>query len=57
VGLTRKSLGFFGIQPPGSAAVTVSSIMSRIMPGEYFFPLRVCALCCVETTTLVQPTG
>ncbi len=31
--------------------------MSLTMPGVYFLPLRVCALCCVETTTLVQPTG
>ena len=31
--------------------------MSLTMPGEYFLPLRVCALCWVETTTLVQPTG
>ena len=27
------------------------------MPGVYFLPLRLCALCWVETTTLVQPTG
>ena len=27
------------------------------MPGVYFLPLRFCALCCVETTTLVQPTA
>src|SRR3974377_178354 len=57
VGLTRKSLGRFGIHPLGSADVTVSSIISRIIPGEYFLPLRFCALCWVETTTLVQPTG
>ena len=31
--------------------------MSLTMPGVYFLPLRVCALCWVETTTLVQPTG
>ena len=33
------------------------AIISLTMPGVYFLPLRVCALCCVETTTLVQPTG
>ena len=27
------------------------------MPGLYFLPLRVSALCWVETTTLVQPTA
>ena len=27
------------------------------MPGVYFLPLRFSALCWVETTTLVQPTG
>ena len=27
------------------------------MPGVYFLPLRFCALCWVETTTLVQPTA
>ena len=27
------------------------------MPGVYFLPLRFSALCCVETTTLVQPTA
>ena len=27
------------------------------MPGEYFLPLRVSALCWVETTTLLQPIG
>src|SRR3974390_1854599 len=57
VGLTRKSPDFFGIQPLGSADSTVSAIISRTIPGEYFLPLRVCALCCVDTTTLVQPTG
>src|ERR1700744_2016793 len=57
VGLTRKSLDFAGIQPSGSAEVTASSIISLTMPGVYFLALRVCALCCVDTTTLVQPTG
>src|SRR5579872_6082885 len=57
VGLTRKSLGFFGIHPFGSADSTVSAIRSLTMLGVYFLPLRVCALCWVETTTLVQPTG
>src|SRR5262249_30759671 len=57
VGLTRKSDGRFGIQPSGSAEVTASSIMSLTMLGVYFLPLRVCALCWVETTTLVQPVG
>jgi hypothetical protein len=57
VGLTRKSFAFFGIQPSGSADSTASPISSLTMPGVYFLPLRVCALCCVDTTTLVQPTG
>src|SRR6202012_6164620 len=57
VGLTRKSLGRFGIQPFGSADSTASEINSRTMPGVYFLPLRVCGLCWVETTTFVQPTG
>jgi hypothetical protein len=57
VGLTRKSLGRFGIQPLGSAEATVSSIILRIIAGEYFLPLRFCALCWVDTTTLVQPIG
>src|ERR1700760_620458 len=57
VGLTRKSDDFFGIQPSGKADATVAAISSLTMPGVYFLPLRVCALCCVETTTLVQPTG
>ena len=39
------------------ASSTASLIISLTMPGAYFLPLRVCALCCVETTTLVQPTG
>src|SRR6187431_1143909 len=57
VGLTRKSTAFFGIQPFGSADSTASPITSLIIAGEYFLPLRVSALCCVDTTTLVQPTG
>src|SRR5512141_1690583 len=57
VGLTRKSDGRCGIQPLGSADSTASAIISLIKPGVYFLPLRLCALCCVETTTLVQPTG
>ena len=57
VGLTRKSEVFVGIQPFGSADSTASPIRSLTMPGVYFLPLRVCALCWVETTTLVQPTG
>src|SRR6185436_16049768 len=57
VGLTRKSDAFFGIQPLGSADATASPIMSLIRPGVYFLPLRLFSLCCVETTTLVQPTG
>src|SRR6478672_2326896 len=57
VGLTRKSEDFFGIQPSGSADATVSAINSFTMPGVYFLPLRLEALCCVETTTLVQPTA
>src|SRR5882724_4007812 len=57
VGLTRKSDDFDGIQPFGSADSTASAIMSLIRPGVYFLPLRLCSLCCVETTTLVQPTG
>src|SRR5262245_66549100 len=57
VGLTRKSDAFFGIQPFGSADSTASPIRSLTMPGLYFLPLRVCALCWVDTTTLVQPIG
>src|SRR5207302_470861 len=57
VGLTRKSLARFGIQPSGSAEATASPIKSLTIAGEYFFPFRVSALCCVETTTLVQPIG
>ncbi len=57
VGLTRKSAFFFGIQPFGSEDSTAVEIRSLIMPGEYFFLLRFSALCCVETTTLVQPTA
>src|SRR4029077_14370426 len=57
VGLTRKSESFFGIQPFGSAEATASPIRSLTMLGVYFLPLRVAALCWVETTTLVQPTG
>src|SRR5262245_54085338 len=57
VGLTRKSEAFFGIQPFGSAEATASLISSLTMLGVYFLPLRVAALCWVETTTLVQPTG
>jgi len=57
VGLTRKSLARFGIQPSGSAEATASPIKSFTIAGEYFFPFRVSALCCVETTTLVQPMG
>src|SRR5262245_63612333 len=55
--VTRKSDGFFGIQPFGRADSTASVIISLIRPGVYFLPLRLCALCWVETTTLVQPTG
>src|SRR6516225_7722671 len=57
VGLTRKSFDRFGIQPSGSAEATASPIKSFTIAGEYFLPLRVSALCCVETTTLVHPTG
>src|SRR5471032_3006650 len=57
VGLTKKSEPLFGIQPFGSADATASPIRSLTMLGEYFLPLRLCALCWVETTTLVQPTG
>src|SRR6266849_2030282 len=57
VGLTRKSDDFFGIQPSGNAEATASPIRSFTIAGEYFLPLRVSALCCVDTTTLVQPTG
>src|SRR5882724_4247347 len=32
-------------------------IISLIRPGEYFLLLRLFSLCCVETTTLVQPTA
>src|SRR5579871_2630450 len=57
VGFTRKSDGRFGIQPFGSADSTASAIMSLTMPGVYFLLLRFFSLCCVDTTTLVQPTG
>src|SRR4029079_17124868 len=57
VGWTRKSEAFFGIQPFGSADSTVAEIRSLTIAGVYFLPLRVSALCWVETTTLVQPTG
>src|ERR1700681_3483454 len=57
VGLTRKSDDFFGIQPFGKADSTAVLIMSLIRPGVYFLPLRLFSLCCVDTTTLVQPTG
>src|ERR1700730_16156377 len=57
VGLTRKSDAFFGIHHSGRAEATASAISSLTMLGVYFLPLRVSALCCVDTTTLVQPTG
>src|SRR5215475_14579579 len=57
VGLTRKSDAFLGIHPSGSAEATVSAIISLTMLGVYFLPLRLSALCWVDTTTLVQPTG
>src|SRR5271169_2653687 len=57
VGLTRKSEDFDGIQPFGSADSTAVEIISLIRPGVYFLLLRLFSLCCVETTTLVQPTG
>src|SRR5260370_13774938 len=57
VGLTRKSDGFFGIQPFGSADSTAVEIISLIRPGVYFLLLRLFSLCCVDTTTLVQPVG
>src|SRR4029079_15191965 len=57
VGLTRKSDALFGIQPFGNADSTALSIISRTMPGVHFFLLRFSALCCVDTTTFVQPTG
>src|SRR5258705_10850383 len=57
VGLTRKSDGFFGIQSFGSADSTAVEIISLIRPGVYFLLLRLFSLCCVDTTTLVQPTG
>src|SRR4029077_2060453 len=57
VGLTRKSDGLFGIHPSGSAEATASPIRSLHIAGEDFLPLRVSALCCVDTTTLVQPIG
>src|SRR6266581_5084494 len=57
VGLTRKSDDFFGIQPFGSADSTAVEIISLIRPGVYFLLLQLFSLCCVETTTLVQPTG
>src|SRR6476660_2900406 len=53
----RKSDDFFGIHPDGSAEATASPIRSCSSAGEYFLPLRVSALCCVDTTTLVQPIG
>src|SRR3954453_7957269 len=57
VGLTRKSDGFFGIHPFGSEDSTAAPIRSLTIPGVYFLPLRLFSLCCVETTTLVQPTA
>src|SRR6185436_6196276 len=57
VGLTRKSEAFFGIQPSGRADSTAALIRSLTIAGVYFLPLRVSALCWVETTTLVQPTA
>src|SRR5262249_5665585 len=57
VGLTRKSDGFFGIHPSGSADATAPAIRSFTMPGVYFLPLRLSGLCWVDTTTLVQPMG
>src|SRR3954451_3984704 len=57
VGLTRKSEDRSGIQPFGSADSTAVEIISLIRPGVYFLLLRLFSLCCVETTTLVQPTG
>src|SRR5215203_5254376 len=57
VGFTRKSESFFGIHPFGSADATASPIRSLTIEGVYFLPLRLVALCCVDTTTLVQPTG
>src|SRR5450756_1650388 len=57
VGLTRKSEGFCGIQPFGSADSTAVEIISLIRPGEYFLLLRLFSLCWVDTTTLVHPTG
>src|SRR3990167_8407623 len=57
VGLTRKSDGLLGIQPFGRADSTEDPINSLTKPGVYFLPLRLCALCCVDTTTLVQPIG
>jgi hypothetical protein len=53
--LTRKSESFGGIQPLGSADATASPIKSFTIAGVYFLPLRLVALCWVETTTLVQP--
>src|SRR6202050_4596043 len=57
VGLTRKSEGFCGIQPFGSAISTALEIISLIRPGEYFLPLRLFSLCWVEHTTLAQQIG
>src|ERR1700716_3449338 len=57
VGLTRKSDGLFGIHPSSRAEATASPIRSFTIAGEYFLPLRVSALCCVDTTTLVHPIG
>src|SRR5690606_12511206 len=57
VGLTRKSDSFFGIQPFGKADSTAEPIRSLTIEGVYFLPLRLLALCWVDTTTLVQPTG
>src|ERR1700744_2209998 len=57
VGLTRKSDDLEGIHPLGSADSTAVEIISLTRPGVYFLLLRLFSLCCVETTTLVQPTG
>src|SRR5262245_38764212 len=57
VGLTRKSESRCGIQPFGQADATASPIRSFTVDGVYFLPLRVVALCWVETTTLVHPTA
>src|SRR4029078_4995633 len=57
VGLTRKSLLLFGIQPFGSADSTAGPIISLIRPGVDLFAVLCFPLCSVETRTLVQPTG